>query len=467
MAIYSRRTIQRLIDESASFLSRKELKDIVDKLNEADKAKSKGEYPTLAGEWELVILNALNKLGKVENEKKFAWRQPLDVYFELREDTSQSFLADIVTLSDKGFDGRYPLQQFIEKLFDKFLEHGFDRRNSFSFRIEGDGSPIHKGHYYSDKDQDGLLYKGGLDVKLHISPIREIEDLVFKRSEFIDFLNRIKSSRNRKDHVRIFDVEKKLNFAIEYNPHQSGSMISNPYYKYITNITKTRLYAELEEKAYKLKKAEYSGPLGVIVCDGGYSPFRHNPDWHAHSAKEVIFRFLELNREISFVLLLKIEQPFSGSTHEVEIDLLTRIDPIPLSEGLMGALHSLPTAFHSPEQDTVNAMNILQSRRSYVKASIGLQMRENVTVTVSTRKALMILAGKLSPDALMEEKLLAHWLERGKVISNVKFIKSENEKDDDQIELTLSGPDPSITEFVLPTEGKFMKNKIDRPSRRS
>jgi hypothetical protein len=70
MAIFSRRTIQRLINENASFLTTKQIKSHVDNLNNGD----------LGAEWEVVLLNVFSKLGRVEHEKNFNGKKP-DIYF--------------------------------------------------------------------------------------------------------------------------------------------------------------------------------------------------------------------------------------------------------------------------------------------------------------------------------------------------------------------------------------------------
>jgi hypothetical protein len=63
MAIFSRRTLQRLINENASFLTTKQLKKHVDSLNNADEH-------SLGAEWEVVLLNCFSKAGTVTHEPK-------------------------------------------------------------------------------------------------------------------------------------------------------------------------------------------------------------------------------------------------------------------------------------------------------------------------------------------------------------------------------------------------------------
>src|SRR5437870_10377211 len=96
MAIFSRRILQQIINENGSFLSEDQIKQQVDRLNVMLRTLK------LADEWEIVLLNAFSKLGKVVHEDgKIAGT--CDLYFESHEDPANTFLADITSISDAGF----------------------------------------------------------------------------------------------------------------------------------------------------------------------------------------------------------------------------------------------------------------------------------------------------------------------------------------------------------------------------
>jgi hypothetical protein len=61
MAIFSRRLLQRLINENARFLLPRQTKDHVRRLNNADES-------SLDAEWEVVLPNAFGKLGRVTHD---------------------------------------------------------------------------------------------------------------------------------------------------------------------------------------------------------------------------------------------------------------------------------------------------------------------------------------------------------------------------------------------------------------
>jgi hypothetical protein len=90
MAIFSRRTIQRLINENISFANKDQLENHVRKLNEGD----------LSFEWEVVLLNVFSKIGKITHEPIFEnSSRKIDMLFSSEEDGIE-FLADITTISD-------------------------------------------------------------------------------------------------------------------------------------------------------------------------------------------------------------------------------------------------------------------------------------------------------------------------------------------------------------------------------
>ena len=124
MAIFSRRTIQRLINENAAFLTRKQLRSHVDRLNDGN----------LAAEWEVVLLNVFRKLGNVAHEQDFKGKKP-DLHFT-SDNHALDFLADIKTVSDEGIELKNPQRQLNDRLHDEIAKHGI--RGAWGCAIGGD-----------------------------------------------------------------------------------------------------------------------------------------------------------------------------------------------------------------------------------------------------------------------------------------------------------------------------------------
>jgi hypothetical protein len=117
MAILGRRTTQRLIDETAPVISRGQIRKLVDELN------SMPETQTLSPDWELILLNAFSKIGHVKHEQSFGGNRKPDVYFECRSNPRVRFVADIRTLSDKGFNAANPFDRLFDELIERVQQH--------------------------------------------------------------------------------------------------------------------------------------------------------------------------------------------------------------------------------------------------------------------------------------------------------------------------------------------------------
>jgi hypothetical protein len=107
MPIFSRRVLQRLLNENRIFLQDRQVKAIVNRLNSLDKS--------IATEWEVVLINALSKLGHVSHEKDFNGKTP-DIHFECEE--MPSFVADIKTITDEFYENNNSLKYFRERFYN-------------------------------------------------------------------------------------------------------------------------------------------------------------------------------------------------------------------------------------------------------------------------------------------------------------------------------------------------------------
>ena len=114
MAIFSRRTLQRLIDENSVFLSRRQLKAHVNRLD------GPNIDDALAAEWEVALLNIFSRVGSVAHEPKLeATGHRFDLCFD---SPTVKFISDIVAVSDKGLDELNPIEALKDKLIDIVLE---------------------------------------------------------------------------------------------------------------------------------------------------------------------------------------------------------------------------------------------------------------------------------------------------------------------------------------------------------
>jgi hypothetical protein len=128
MAIFGRRTTQRLIDETAFVITRRQIKKIVDDLN------AMPDRQTLSPDWELLLLNVFSKIGRVGHEHSFGGNTKPDLFFECRSHHDIRFVADIRTVSDKGFKDANPFGALLDAMQDQYYDKA-SRRMVISARI--------------------------------------------------------------------------------------------------------------------------------------------------------------------------------------------------------------------------------------------------------------------------------------------------------------------------------------------
>ena len=107
MALFTRRVIQRYLDESTDFVSADDLWDWVQRLN-----KVSSDY--VATEWEVILVRAFAKFGKVLHEPLLG-RRPIDLVFE-SFDGKLRFAADITAISDQPIHDKNPIDRFQDEL---------------------------------------------------------------------------------------------------------------------------------------------------------------------------------------------------------------------------------------------------------------------------------------------------------------------------------------------------------------
>jgi hypothetical protein len=156
MAIFPRRSLQRLINENATFLKPSDTKKIAADLNRMHKEM------TLAPEWEVVILHALSKLGTVGYEISFGGTRKPDVCFQPFTDPKQALAVDITTISDKGFEAHNPIEALRSQVIDRVAAQGL-RLNGFHFTVDAiEGQKYRRYHRLTKTGRlSGPFFEGG------------------------------------------------------------------------------------------------------------------------------------------------------------------------------------------------------------------------------------------------------------------------------------------------------------------
>ena len=279
MPIFPRRVIQRLLNENRSFLTEDQVKDHVSKLNTKNNA-------SIATEWEVVILNALSKIGRVQHEKSFNGTTKPDIFFEASN--IGQFVAEITAISDEFYDKENPISYFHECLNNYFKAKGLTTRG---LRIEVDSEHIGK---YGDRK-----------VKLSLPEKKDIPAFVKKEFRQIVELISKKPSQAFRKKIR----KGNASITISFNPQDkyfSGGYTSFtvPY-----SLKKNPVFNRIKRKADQLRKSGYQGIMGVFVCDAACDLL--NNDFYSadrYSQDEIIQAVFNNNSSVSFVIVLTPEE---------------------------------------------------------------------------------------------------------------------------------------------------------------
>jgi hypothetical protein len=451
MSIFSRRLLQRIIDENAHFLPPRQNRDLVSKLNRMHIDQ------TLSPEWEVVLLYGFSNAGRVFHERDFGGSKRADIYLELAHDPDKNFIADITTVSDKGLEELNPFMFFWLELMRRVKEQGV-RGESFSVDI--DGIP-------------GSRYGSPRKAKLKLPGRARFAETIFNK-DFDRFMADILADPTAEHSYSVKTSE--IGITIGYNPAQPSGGGGFLDYTQVFSIEENLIYQALLSKVDQLEGTGFKGPMGIMLCDGGCSFFnRSSFTGLAYSFDDVVKTFLFDNPSIGFVVTFGIER-------ENQYALASQENPERLVIGyyrgkefdnlefdLPEILSKVGEALPEPQKSARSALNWLKGEHAHQGRSHwgGWSMSVGKTsgeIKISARALLDLLAGRVDPQeflkrhnfgiAELEEfdpavNPFANALDQYQLISEVTLEKSSTE-DDDWITFKLKGPDAAVAPFVAP-----------------
>lgn len=382
MAIFSRRILQRIINENARILSGKQIIQHVDALNGASE-------DSIAFEWEVVLINALAKLGNVVYEPNLGGRKRIDLHFSSNFEHGQSFIADIATVTDKGYQAENPLKTFNKELL-RIIKKKKLNVNHFSLDIGGETN----GQFKKRKMKLKLPSKGNFKEIFNKTFYEFIENIVRERFLPNSFIT----------HTENYDI------LINYNPMQKYFTCHYPSYTTAYSLTNNPIYNTLKRKTNQIKQTNYEGTIGIFLCDGG-SNLLNNSGYAGldYGANDIIWNFLRQNSSISFVLTFVVDRVQEWSSlmgpPYIKAELLKNY-PTFGSGGniILSCLDELPQMLPMPIDDVTNAINHLKSSRGKEGLSNygGFVMTEK-TAKISSRALLELLAGKVTQEKFLSD----------------------------------------------------------------
>ena len=447
MALFSRRTIQSMVDEISDIITRNQLKNLVNRLNLPSSQAVDAEY-------ELAVLLSLSKLGSISHEPDLGGSSRADVLFRVTDGESDEFVADITCISQQGLSDRQPLH-FLETEFGRLIEsHGIKFRG-FHFQIA--------------HSEDGSFYDDDRKVTLKIPGNNEITRIFM--AEIPAIAQTILQARNEKHKFPICKAG--LEVEITYDPDGIFLGGGHRVVDVPLSLEHNPVFQRLENKSEQLEKTGYSGIRGVFLCDSGSRIVQGKFHPEPYSLENILEFFFKKHREISFVCMLysaqyqkqQSERSERQRSYRITGDFFTNPSAVqPISDKLKDLIRNLPHNLPNAESDGRNAQNwIAAYPKPYGRSFIGGLEMTGHSVKLSARALQELLAGHLDQEEFMkvhgfvpnEFEQVAHnpfekELAMGRLITHVE-VSSAPGADDDWVIFHFGESDPAISIIRMPT----------------
>lgn len=440
--IFARRSIQKFIDRLSGKLPQEAIGKLVQKLNRNDRQ-------SLDFEWEVSLLFALEQIGTVEYEICHGGKSLPDVTFRLPGKRNVCFVAEVATVSDRGLEEENPVRMFEDFLHEK--TRAFEIPGGFSYSVEG--TPV--GERYWDRK-----------VKLAMPGRKKLR--AFLEKHLTPRLREIKESGLEEADISI--NEESFRISITYRKGGTGFSGGHVSYTAAYSLHRNPVYTSLKGKARRLAQSDFGGCKGIFLCDGWCdlldSQFSSSP---SYGIGEIIGDFLRQNSSISFVVTLWVKQPYRGVFDGPQHPRLhVKVFPnptarFPLSNKTAQSLQKIPALLPKPVNEAVNAVYRIEAGRcaigeTHYGGSTLRDCNDGISIRISSRALLDLLAGKIDPSKFTED----HWpapdypgtgrnnpfvkaIDWGMMIETLSIERKEDE-DDDWITFKLA-PDVALKPF--------------------
>jgi hypothetical protein len=319
--VFSRRAIQRCIDELRHVLSIEQLEGLVKRLDQVGSGR-------FAASWEACLLHSLSRVGAVSYEAPLPTNSKPDVWFTYPGDNVVGFIADITAISDEGLHKANPAQHLYKELARVARRVGLDP-NHLHYDVRGQ----HEGPYGYQK------------TKLRLPPLTELSG--FFDDRILPFLETIRDQELSQGQIVVEERDISLTISFDSSRRFGGGRY--PAYDVALSPKNNPLWTRLVEKAGQLRGGASLAQTGIIACDAGCSLFHRTAAFGTFTVADIIRQFFKEHPEVSFVLLLRVKNtgPLDAQTCNFSIDSalhLAREDPntLRLQTTLADAVAGLP-----------------------------------------------------------------------------------------------------------------------------
>lgn len=440
-----------MLDENAEFLTYEQLDGHVGRLNRRD-------FQALEAEWEVAVLNAFSKLGVVQHEPPLGGNSKLDLLFTPGRDSAISLLADITAVSDEGFEVKNPVKSFFVEL-EKWMRWA---------GLTGNGFEVFLGHHPTKRFGDIP------DIKL--PPRGEFAREIFN-AKFKAFLKQVKESPGQPAGYHIRTA--KTDVLLRYTPGERYFTSTWVSYNRTTSKTRNPVFNALKLKAQnQLKKVSFSGPKGIILCDGSCDMLNAQPNsgfGMNYGAPDAIKEFLRRNRSVAFVLTISsvwtqdgLHMPWAeGSARKIKVSVFGNEGYGNLPESVRASLEGLERHFPEPVNIASGARETIRHGYDPTKfrpLAGGLREVSNDQIKVSANAVFGLLAGTVTQEEFFKALGIKPWSDKPHASRNpfeymltrkmrlAEIRLEEAIGDDSTLVFKFDGRDPAISPYINPRD---------------
>ena len=441
MAMFARRSLQRLLNDLESILSFEAHQKLVRELNRQDAS-------ALGYEWELALLFALSHVGQVTYEaESHAGTSRPDITFVESQDGPIRFVADVATISDTGLEAENPVMRFSQSLHRLKRKCGLPGVLNYDIKGESAGR--------NNRDRK---------MRLKLPRVTELDQFL-ERHVGPEF-RRIAEEKRAMATIAV--SEPGIEFSVTYAEGQRYGSGHYPSYTAAYSPTRNPVYTALKAKAQQLKKSGATDAFGIFLCDGGcalLSKTGRQPQ--QISVDEVIAEFFRQISSVSFVVILVFPptraEPFTGIVKELKITGRIYTNPrssnaLP-AETLLSLINRGLATLPQPTATPRDALYWIARSEANEGRTIGTITHGgglmSQTIKMSARKIQELLAGRMSPQELLSEyerpgapfqNPFERALRQGLTMEAISLTKTPD-GDDDLLEIRFGVADPAISKL--------------------
>ena len=441
MAIFSRRVLQRMLDQNADALPESTTRAHVDALNRLD-ARS------LDIEWEVAVLYGLAKLGVVRHELSIASGRRPDVQFKSE---FGEFVGDITSVSDAGVAARNPWEVFNREFLRRARKAGLSG-SGFDVAVGSRTEGVNRSRKFV------LALPGPGQMKQ------------FFEGELEEFFASVKSESGCQHRIRLQTTE--VDVAIAYDPCREYLTASLATFDAPQSPTHNPLYSALKGKADQLRAVGATSVTVVFACDGGSMSLRsRSRQTGGPTTDQIVARFFRDHAALTCVCILTIERRPRMPLEQLQpafLKVATYFHPMAertVREQLRSLCARLAREIPAPESEAVSARYYLEHPgRKRGRSYWGGFTVTGDSIRLSARAVLGLLAGNITSEQFMKAhgfvesagrkgwNPLRALVRRGMLIESVELEKTES-ADDDWLVFRLGGPDAAVAPFRVKTVG--------------